>query len=89
MTLERKAAGIRLILLDVDGVLTDGKVIIHADGSESKTFDIKDGISMVWAQRAGLTVGILSARHSATTQHRAAQGVYARRAGSACRVRKL
>src|SRR6476646_8906422 len=71
--LEAKAAKIRLILFDVDGVLTDGKVTILGDGTESKTFDIKDGISMVWAQRAGLTVGLLSARQSPTTPHRAAQ----------------
>jgi len=70
---EAKAAKIRLILFDVDGVLTDGKVVIHVDATESKTFDIKDGIAMVWAQRAGLTVGLLSARQSATTPHRAAQ----------------
>jgi len=73
VSIEAKAAKIRLVLFDVDGVLTDGKVVIHADATESKTFDIKDGISMVWAQRVGLTVGILSARHSATTPHRAAQ----------------
>jgi 3-deoxy-D-manno-octulosonate 8-phosphate phosphatase (KDO 8-P phosphatase) len=73
VSIEAKAGKIRLVLLDVDGVLTDGTVAIHADGTESKTFDIKDGISMVWAQRAGLTIGILSARNSATTPHRAAQ----------------
>ena len=73
MSTEAKAAKIRLILFDVDGVLTDGKVVIHADATESKTFDIKDGIAMVWSQRAGLTVGLLSARQSATTPHRAAQ----------------
>jgi 3-deoxy-D-manno-octulosonate 8-phosphate phosphatase (KDO 8-P phosphatase) len=72
-SIQTKAAGIRLVLFDVDGVLTDGKVIIHADGTESKTFDIKDGIAMVWTQRAGLIVGLLSARNSATTPHRAAQ----------------
>jgi len=71
--LRAKAERIRVILLDVDGVLTDGKVQIHGDGTESKTFDIKDGISLVWAQRAGLTVGILSARTSASTIQRAAQ----------------
>jgi 3-deoxy-D-manno-octulosonate 8-phosphate phosphatase (KDO 8-P phosphatase) len=70
---EAKAAKIRLVLFDVDGVLTDGKVVIHADATESKTFDIKDGIAMVWGQRAGLTVGLLSARQSPTTPHRAAQ----------------
>ncbi|HEX3702718.1 MAG TPA: HAD hydrolase family protein [Vicinamibacterales bacterium] len=68
-----RAAKIRVILLDVDGVLTDGKVLIHGDGTESKTFDIKDGIALVWAQRLGLTVGILSARASASTTQRAAQ----------------
>jgi 3-deoxy-D-manno-octulosonate 8-phosphate phosphatase (KDO 8-P phosphatase) len=68
-----KAAGIKLILFDVDGVLTDGSVHIHGDGSESKQFFIRDGIAMVWAQRAGLKVGLLSARTSPTTPHRAAQ----------------
>ena len=73
MTIEAKAARIKLILFDVDGVLTDGAVVVHADGSESKNFAIRDGIGMVWAQRAGIRVGFLSARHSATTNHRAAQ----------------
>jgi 3-deoxy-D-manno-octulosonate 8-phosphate phosphatase (KDO 8-P phosphatase) len=68
-----KASRIKLLLFDVDGVLTDGTVLIHSDGSESKTFFIRDGIAMVWAQRAGLKVGLLSARTSSTTPHRAAQ----------------
>jgi 3-deoxy-D-manno-octulosonate 8-phosphate phosphatase (KDO 8-P phosphatase) len=69
---EDKAARIKLLLFDVDGVLTDGKILLHADGSESKTFDIKDGTAIVWAQRLGLTVGFLSARTSAATSQRAA-----------------
>jgi 3-deoxy-D-manno-octulosonate 8-phosphate phosphatase (KDO 8-P phosphatase) len=73
VTSQAKAARIKLLLFDVDGVLTDGMVIIHSDGSESKGFAIRDGIAMVWAQRAGLRVGLLSARHSPTTPHRAAQ----------------
>ena len=73
MSIQSKASGIRLLLFDVDGVLTDGGVIVHADGSESKRFDIKDGAGIVLARRAGLTVGVLSARHSASTQHRARQ----------------
>jgi 3-deoxy-D-manno-octulosonate 8-phosphate phosphatase (KDO 8-P phosphatase) len=68
-----RAAKIKLILFDVDGVLTDGKILLHADGTESKQFDIKDGTGIVWAQRAGLTVGLLSARTSAATGQRAAQ----------------
>jgi len=56
-----KAGRVRLLLFDVDGVLTDGRVLIHADGTESKVFGIRDGIAMIWAQRAGLLVGFLSA----------------------------
>jgi 3-deoxy-D-manno-octulosonate 8-phosphate phosphatase (KDO 8-P phosphatase) len=73
LTLHDKASRIRLLLFDVDGVLTDGIIIVHADGSESKAFHIRDGAAMVWAQRAGLTVGLLSARSSGATTQRAAQ----------------
>jgi 3-deoxy-D-manno-octulosonate 8-phosphate phosphatase (KDO 8-P phosphatase) len=73
MTVPERVADIRLLLFDVDGVLTDGVVIMHADGSEAKGFHIRDGAAMVWAQRAGLTVGLLSARSSGATTHRAAQ----------------
>jgi 3-deoxy-D-manno-octulosonate 8-phosphate phosphatase (KDO 8-P phosphatase) len=68
-----RASQIRLLLFDVDGVLTDGKILMHADGTESKVFDIKDGTAIVFAQRIGLTVGFLSARVSAATAQRAAQ----------------
>jgi 3-deoxy-D-manno-octulosonate 8-phosphate phosphatase (KDO 8-P phosphatase) len=64
---------VQLVLFDVDGVLTDGKILLHADGTESKRFDIKDGTAIVWAQRSGLRVGVLSARTSASTVQRAAQ----------------
>jgi 3-deoxy-D-manno-octulosonate 8-phosphate phosphatase (KDO 8-P phosphatase) len=73
MTVAERIANIRLLLFDVDGVLTDGIVHMHPDGSESKRFHIRDGAAMVWAQRAGLTVGLLSARSSGATTHRAAQ----------------
>jgi 3-deoxy-D-manno-octulosonate 8-phosphate phosphatase (KDO 8-P phosphatase) len=73
MTVAERIADIRLLLFDVDGVLTDGVVLMHADGSEAKGFHIRDGAAMVWAQRAGLTVGLLSARSSGATTHRAAQ----------------
>jgi 3-deoxy-D-manno-octulosonate 8-phosphate phosphatase (KDO 8-P phosphatase) len=73
LNLNDKASRVKLILLDVDGVLTDGAVVIYGDGSESKRFHIRDGIALVWAQRVGLKVGLLSARHSATTMQRAAQ----------------
>jgi 3-deoxy-D-manno-octulosonate 8-phosphate phosphatase (KDO 8-P phosphatase) len=72
-SVESKAARVRLLLFDVDGVLTDGIVLMHADGSESKGFHIRDGAAIVWAQRAGLGVGLLSARSSGATAQRAAQ----------------
>src|SRR5262245_10717166 len=64
---------LRLLLFDVDGVLTDGTILIHGDGSESKQFDIRDGAGIVWAQRAGLSIGLLSARTAEATAIRAAQ----------------
>jgi 3-deoxy-D-manno-octulosonate 8-phosphate phosphatase (KDO 8-P phosphatase) len=73
VSFQLKASRIALVLFDVDGVLTDGKILLHADGSESKVFDIKDGTAIVWAQRAGLTIGLLSARTSVATAQRAAQ----------------
>jgi 3-deoxy-D-manno-octulosonate 8-phosphate phosphatase (KDO 8-P phosphatase) len=69
----RDARHVRLLLFDVDGVLTDGTILFHHDGTESKTFHIRDGAGMVWAQRAGLTIGLLSARTSDATTRRAAQ----------------
>src|SRR5215210_4542325 len=73
ISLEERALRVRLLLFDVDGVLTDGVVVMHSDGSESKGFHIRDGAGLVWAQRAGLQVGLLSARSSGATTHRAAQ----------------
>ncbi len=73
MSIQAQASKIRLLLFDVDGVLTDGKVQLSGDGTESKQFDIKDGTGLVWAQRTGLKVGVISARTSAATAQRAAQ----------------
>lgn len=73
LSVQQRAARVRLILLDVDGVLTDGSVIMHGNGTESKAFHIRDGAAMVWAMQAGIAVGVLSARTSAATTQRAAQ----------------
>ncbi len=61
---------IKLFLCDVDGVLTDGSVFIGGE-REIKRFNIRDGLGMILAQRAGLKVGWVSARPSAATQMRA------------------
>lgn len=62
---------IKLILFDVDGVLTDGSILIHPDGSESKSFDVRDGIAIRMASRAGLKLGFLSGRNSPAVTERA------------------
>ncbi len=63
----------RVLLFDVDGVLTDGMVLLHGDGSETKRFHIRDGTAVVLARRAGLKVGVISARPSDATLQRASQ----------------
>lgn len=68
-----RARGLRLVLFDVDGVLTNGSILMHPDGSESKSFSIRDGQAMMWVQRAGLTVGLLTGRRSEATARRAAE----------------
>jgi 3-deoxy-D-manno-octulosonate 8-phosphate phosphatase (KDO 8-P phosphatase) len=64
---------IKLLVLDVDGVMTDGTITINADGSESKSFNTLDGHGIKMWQRAGLKVAILSGRTSEPTQRRAEQ----------------
>lgn len=66
-------ANIQLLVLDVDGVLTDGTLIINADGSESKSFSALDGHGIRMWQRAGLKVAFLSGRNCESTKHRAEQ----------------
>jgi len=61
---------VKLFLCDVDGVLTDGSIFIGGE-KEFKRFNIRDGLGLVLARRAGLTVGWVSARPSAATKLRA------------------
>ena len=68
---QTRARNIRLLVLDVDGVLTDGCLEIDSRGRESKRFYIRDGAAMVWAQKVGLEVAWLSGRPSDVTLRRA------------------
>ncbi len=72
-SVEARASRVRLLLFDVDGVLTDGTILLHPDGSESKRFDIRDGTGIVMAHKAGLMTGLLSARQATATSLRATQ----------------
>lgn len=53
---------IQLLVLDVDGVLTDGSIYVNDDGLEMKRFHVRDGLAISAAQRVGLKIGILSGR---------------------------
>jgi 3-deoxy-D-manno-octulosonate 8-phosphate phosphatase (KDO 8-P phosphatase) len=64
---------IKLLLLDVDGVLTDGRIIYDANGLETKFFNVKDGHGIKLLQKAGIEVGIISARRSEVVKVRAAE----------------
>ena len=67
----RCASRIRLILLDVDGVLTDGRIYVSDQGIESRAFDARDGLGIKLGQLAGLTFGVISGRESPLVEKRA------------------
>jgi 3-deoxy-D-manno-octulosonate 8-phosphate phosphatase (KDO 8-P phosphatase) len=65
-----KAKEIKLLLLDVDGVLTDGSLIYSHEGKESKAFNTQDGFGLRMLQDAGVEVGIITARSSEALERR-------------------
>jgi len=67
---DEKLKGIRLIVLDVDGVLTDGSLIYTADGSEAKAFNAQDGLGITMAQKAGIQFGAITGRVSSAVEKR-------------------
>ena len=73
MSLAKKCAEIQLVLTDVDGVLTDGRVIFDNQGVESKQFHIRDGQGMRLWQQSGGTLGIVTGRSSQVVKLRAAE----------------
>jgi 3-deoxy-D-manno-octulosonate 8-phosphate phosphatase (KDO 8-P phosphatase) len=64
---------IKALFLDVDGVLTDGKIIYNEKGEEIKHFNVHDGLGIKLAMRAGIDIVIISGRKSAVTDYRAAE----------------
>jgi len=66
-----KARRIEFLLLDVDGVMTDGTIYIDADGRETKAFNIYDGSGIHMIRKAGVRVGIITGRQSAIVDYRA------------------
>ena len=65
-----RAALVELAVFDVDGVLTDGRIILGADGSEHKAFDVRDGLGMVRLREAGVTLAVITGRSSTVVETR-------------------
>src|SRR5712692_5160040 len=68
---EARAKRIKLLLMDCDGVLTDGSITLLENGDEQKTFNVRDGHGIVLFHRAGLQTGIISGRTSSAVERRA------------------
>jgi 3-deoxy-D-manno-octulosonate 8-phosphate phosphatase (KDO 8-P phosphatase) len=66
-----RASRVRLVVLDVDGVLTDGRLYFGADGEALKVFDVRDGYGVRLLREAGLGVAVLSSRASPIVERRA------------------
>lgn len=68
--LKQKLKGIKLIVLDVDGVLTDGAIILGGKDSDTKQFHVQDGFGITLARQAGIRFGILTGRTSDAVKRR-------------------
>ena len=69
--IQNRLAKIKLLLLDVDGVLTDGKIYLGEHGEELKSFHVRDGSALVRGQEAGLKVALISGRTAGSVERRA------------------
>ena len=66
-----KLKKIKMLALDIDGVMTDGGIIMDSEGRESKIFNVRDGHGLVLLERHGIRVAIITGRTSAVVEHRA------------------
>jgi 3-deoxy-D-manno-octulosonate 8-phosphate phosphatase (KDO 8-P phosphatase) len=71
--LRELALDLKILLLDVDGVMTDGGIILSGVDGEAKRFDVQDGMGIALARSVGLKIGIITSRESAVVQRRAAE----------------
>ncbi|MBN1353270.1 MAG: HAD-IIIA family hydrolase [Candidatus Omnitrophica bacterium] len=71
--IQERAKKIKLLLLDVDGVLTDGRIIIGNYGDEIKNFDVRDGLGIMMLKKAGIKCAIITAKSSRIVSIRAKQ----------------
>ncbi|MBN1850215.1 MAG: HAD-IIIA family hydrolase [Deltaproteobacteria bacterium] len=88
--IKERAEQIKLLILDIDGVMTDGHIVINEQGEEIKTFHVRDGQGLKWLIKGGIEVAIISGRSSKAVERRATdlgiqtiyQGIYDK--GSLC-----
>ncbi|MBI3333029.1 MAG: HAD-IIIA family hydrolase [Candidatus Omnitrophica bacterium] len=71
--LAARARRVKLLILDVDGVLTDRRIVLSSNGAETKSFDVQDGFGLVLARKAGLKIAIITAERSSVVTLRAQQ----------------
>ncbi len=71
-TVLERARPVKMVIFDVDGVLTDGRLFVDNRGDEYKAFYSKDGLGMKMLQGTGVHIGIITARTSEVVQHRMA-----------------
>ncbi len=67
----KKLKSVKLLMLDVDGVLTDGKIIYNDRGEEIKAFNVRDGHGLKLLMRAGIEIALITGRKSKVVLHRA------------------
>lgn len=70
---QEKARSVRCIVFDVDGVLTDGRILVDGRGEEWKFFDVRDGLRIVMARKQGVKIAFLTGRESEAVRRRAAE----------------
>ena len=70
LELKNKASKIKMVVFDVDGVMTDGSITYDENGVEYKTFNVKDGQGIVRITKEGIITAIITARNNATVKHR-------------------
>ncbi|GAB4350484.1 MAG: HAD hydrolase family protein [Gammaproteobacteria bacterium] len=66
-----EAKNVKLVILDVDGVMSDGRIVIDDNGVEQRNFDIKDGFGVVALQMSGIECAIITSKKSGAVRHRA------------------
>ncbi len=71
VTASERARPVRMLLMDVDGTLTDGTLLVMPDGEEVKSYNVKDGLGILLARLAGLELGIITGKTSKSLEKRA------------------